>query len=71
MKSMGKRADGERLARMQASPLWAGRAGEPARRPDQVTPWWRGVDTQALPKPVEAGSSPETSRPKSMAWPVD
>ena len=24
MKSMGKRADGERLARMQASPLWAG-----------------------------------------------
>ena len=63
-----------KLAPSTGAPLLMPRLGEPvepARRPDQVTPWWRGVDTRALPKSVEADAAPETSLPKTMPWPVD
>ncbi len=61
------------LAPQQGVPLLLPQLGapvEPAHGPlDQ--PWWRGVDSAALPATPPADDAPPPALPKGMSWPAD
>ncbi|PRP71624.1 hypothetical protein BUE93_06475 [Chromobacterium amazonense] len=46
-----------------------GEAVEPAHA-ERAAPWWRGVDSVALPQESSA-AEPDAAAPKSMPWPLD
>ena len=69
-----------KLAPATSAQLVMPRLGEPVQpsRVDGVVPWWRGVDSVALPgdgqpdaSQPEASAQPAMTLPRSMPWPVD
>lgn len=60
-----------RLAPKAQAHLIMPRIGEPVEpaHAEEVTPWWRAVDTGLLSKP--SADSPAMTLPKSMPWPLD
>jgi L-ascorbate metabolism protein UlaG (beta-lactamase superfamily) len=60
------------LAPKQGAQLVMPRLGEPLEpvQAEQVTPWWRKVNTTAAPAAAVPDEA-ETALPKQMTWPVD